>query len=320
MLATLRSQVERSAGSARASEETSTRFGETDDALRRLTQRLDTLAATVESAGVEPRRQGARARCASTATSPSRAHASSRSSTTSARRSTPCREPELDLARRARARARAGRDGDARGRRRERRARGAELSAPDRPRSTSASRRSQRRSRARRRSGRSRSGRSRRGSTTPCTARRHEVGRDAPHRADASPTLPADDLLAGLRDSLQAMETVAAEMARASETLSERARRRSAARATSPNRERSPTMPDVEATSLRPPPPEARRSSRCEPASPDRAMLRPVDTLLLALGRFRPWARGRMVYRALAVLSVAERPATRGRASRRSTP
>ena len=31
--------------------------------------------------------------------------------------------------------------------------------------------------------------------------------------------LPADDLLAGLRDSLQAMETVAAEMARASETL-----------------------------------------------------------------------------------------------------
>jgi chromosome segregation ATPase len=32
---------------------------------------------------------------------------------------------------------------------------------------------------------------------------------------------PADDLLAGLRDSLQAMETVAAEMARASETLGE---------------------------------------------------------------------------------------------------
>jgi chromosome segregation ATPase len=32
---------------------------------------------------------------------------------------------------------------------------------------------------------------------------------------------PADDLLAGLRDSLQAMETVAAEMARASDTLGE---------------------------------------------------------------------------------------------------
>jgi hypothetical protein len=32
---------------------------------------------------------------------------------------------------------------------------------------------------------------------------------------------PSDDPLAGLRDSLQAMETVAAEMARASETLRE---------------------------------------------------------------------------------------------------
>ena len=40
-------------------------------------------------------------------------------------------------------------------------------------------------------------------------------------------------------------------------------------------------------------------------------MLRPVDTLLFALSRFRPWARERMVYRALAVLSVAERPARR---------
>jgi hypothetical protein len=40
-------------------------------------------------------------------------------------------------------------------------------------------------------------------------------------------------------------------------------------------------------------------------------MLRPVDTLLLALGRFRPWARSRMVYRALAVLAVAERPLQR---------
>jgi hypothetical protein len=36
-------------------------------------------------------------------------------------------------------------------------------------------------------------------------------------------------------------------------------------------------------------------------------MLRPVDTLLLTLGRFRPWARGRMVYRALVVLTVATR-------------
>ena len=35
----------------------------------------------------------------------------------------------------------------------------------------------------------------------------------------SSPDGPADDLLAGLRDSLQAMETVAAEMARASDTL-----------------------------------------------------------------------------------------------------
>ena len=45
-------------------------------------------------------------------------------------------------------------------------------------------------------------------------------------------------------------------------------------------------------------------------------MLRPVDTLLLALGRLRPWARGRMVYRALVVLAVAERPR---RAASRST-
>lgn len=40
-------------------------------------------------------------------------------------------------------------------------------------------------------------------------------------------------------------------------------------------------------------------------------MLRPVDTFLLALSRFRPWARERMVYRALAVLSIAERPLPR---------
>jgi hypothetical protein len=30
-------------------------------------------------------------------------------------------------------------------------------------------------------------------------------------------------------------------------------------------------------------------------------MLRLVDTILLALGRYRPWARERMVYRALAL-------------------
>ncbi len=40
-------------------------------------------------------------------------------------------------------------------------------------------------------------------------------------------------------------------------------------------------------------------------------MLRPVDTVLLALSRFRPWARERMVYRALVVLSAPERPVPR---------
>jgi hypothetical protein len=39
-------------------------------------------------------------------------------------------------------------------------------------------------------------------------------------------------------------------------------------------------------------------------------MLRLVDTILLALGRHRPWARERMVYRALVVLSV-DRPTSR---------
>jgi DNA repair exonuclease SbcCD ATPase subunit len=47
-------------------------------------------------------------------------------------------------------------------------------------------------------------------------SRRHEAGTSETH----APRAPADDLLAGLRDSLQTMETVAAEMARASETLS----------------------------------------------------------------------------------------------------
>jgi hypothetical protein len=38
-------------------------------------------------------------------------------------------------------------------------------------------------------------------------------------------------------------------------------------------------------------------------------MLRPLDTILLALGRYRPWARERMVYRALTVLALKPRPA-----------
>jgi hypothetical protein len=38
-------------------------------------------------------------------------------------------------------------------------------------------------------------------------------------------------------------------------------------------------------------------------------MLRPLDTILLALGRYRPWARERMVYRALTVLALERRPA-----------
>ena len=50
-----------------------------------------------------------------------------------------------------------------------------------------------------------------------------------------------------------------------------------------------------------------RRSSRYEPASPDPEMLRPLDTLLLALGRYGSWARARMVYRALVVLAAPER-------------
>ncbi|HEU4972469.1 MAG TPA: hypothetical protein VFT35_11160 [Gaiellaceae bacterium] len=36
-------------------------------------------------------------------------------------------------------------------------------------------------------------------------------------------------------------------------------------------------------------------------------MLRPLDTILLALGRYRPWARERMVYRALIVLAHPHR-------------
>jgi hypothetical protein len=40
-------------------------------------------------------------------------------------------------------------------------------------------------------------------------------------------------------------------------------------------------------------------------------MLRPVDTLLFVLGRYGTWARGWMVYRALAVLVAPEQPSPR---------
>lgn len=39
-------------------------------------------------------------------------------------------------------------------------------------------------------------------------------------------------------------------------------------------------------------------------------MLRLVDTILLALGHYRPWARERMVYRALAMVAT-DRPLPR---------
>lgn len=39
-------------------------------------------------------------------------------------------------------------------------------------------------------------------------------------------------------------------------------------------------------------------------------MLRLVDTILLALGQYRPWARERMVYRALAMVAT-DRPVRR---------
>lgn len=38
-------------------------------------------------------------------------------------------------------------------------------------------------------------------------------------------------------------------------------------------------------------------------------MLRPLDTILFALSRHRPWARERMVYRALVVLALGDRQA-----------
>ena len=40
-------------------------------------------------------------------------------------------------------------------------------------------------------------------------------------------------------------------------------------------------------------------------------MLRPADTLLLALSRYGTWARGWMVYRTLVVLAARERPQPR---------
>ena len=40
-------------------------------------------------------------------------------------------------------------------------------------------------------------------------------------------------------------------------------------------------------------------------------MLRPLDTILFALSRYRPWARERMVYRALVVLTLPRGPRRR---------
>ncbi len=107
------------------------------------------------------------------------------------------------------------------------------------------------------------------------------------------PDGPADDLLAGLRDSLQAMETVAAEMARASDTLGDPATTAPTRRSPRRRRRRS-RQPE-------------RRSCRYVPASPDPKMLRPLDTLLFVLGRYGSWARAWMVYRALVVLAAPER-------------
>jgi hypothetical protein len=45
-------------------------------------------------------------------------------------------------------------------------------------------------------------------------------------------------------------------------------------------------------------------------------MLRLVDTILLALGRYRPWARERMVYRALALAADRESANSRSRRSK----
>jgi chromosome segregation ATPase len=74
-------------------------------------------------------------------------------------------------------------------------------------------------------------------------SRRQEAAPDAPPSTDAIAEDPSDDLLAGLRDSLQAMESVAAEMARASETLSEPFEEPAAQR--EPDHEPS-DVPDVE--------------------------------------------------------------------------
>ena len=39
-------------------------------------------------------------------------------------------------------------------------------------------------------------------------------------------------------------------------------------------------------------------------------MLRPLDVILLRCGRYGAWARGRMAYRALALLATPEPPRT----------
>ena len=48
-------------------------------------------------------------------------------------------------------------------------------------------------------------------------------------------------------------------------------------------------------------------------------MLRLVDTILLALGRYRPWARERMVYRALALAADRQSAVTDCRSRKSKT-
>ena len=102
----------------------------------------------------------------------------------------------------------------------------------------------------------------------------------------------SDDLLAGLRDSLQAMENVAAELERSQDVWTGDA-------IPTPRTHRR-RWPEERGWSR-----YARRTRR------HTIMLRPLDTLLLTLGRHGSWARALMVYRALAVLAVSERPGRR---------
>ena len=125
---------------------------------------------------------------------------------------------ELDLARRACGARRADREGDARGDgcegARARRAR-----APRRP--HRAARRDRRRRGRPREDALARRAEVARGAAGRCQCMRAEPGGETQRGRMPTPDdEPSEDLLAGLRDSLQAMESVAAEMARASETLS----------------------------------------------------------------------------------------------------